>query len=110
MEEDYVVNLPCRINKYIHPKIKEVVIQLCFWFKPEEIAGFLDMHPRTVQRIWKLYKETGAVTTQSDYSMGRPNTLDWTHGMVSYMVFILILELTYSILSTYTDYCNIDLT
>jgi hypothetical protein len=70
-----------RTNKHIHPKVKEVVVQLCFWFKPEEIASFLDLHPRTVQRIWKTYRETGSVISQTVATIGCPISLDWTHSM-----------------------------
>jgi hypothetical protein len=92
MEEDLSLDLPCCINKFIHPKVKEVVVQLCFWFKPEEIASFLDMHPRTVQRIWKLYKETGSVLTQSDAIIGHPKTLNWTHTLVSKSCLFMLLN------------------
>lgn len=72
-----------RTNKHLHPKVKEVIIQLCFWFKPEEVASFLDLHKRTVERIWKLYRETGSVTPEINSELGRPSTLDWAHGNVS---------------------------
>jgi hypothetical protein len=72
-----------RTSKSIHPKVKEVIIQLSFWLKPDEIAFYLDVHPRTVKRIWEIYKETGEVVRPSPEARGRPRSLDWTHGMVS---------------------------
>jgi hypothetical protein len=29
---------PFRTNKFIHPRVKEVIVQLCYWFRPEDIA------------------------------------------------------------------------
>src|ERR1700748_211623 len=81
-----------RSNKWLHPKAKEVITQLCFWLKPEDIAAYLELHPRTVKRVWKTYTETGSVVAKRDPdTVGRPPTLDWTHGMVHIHSFSFLL-------------------
>jgi transposase len=72
-------------NKHVHPKVKEMIVQLCFWLEPEDIACYLDLHPRTVERVWSRYKRTGTVEPeiQPETTVGRPPTLDWTHRLVS---------------------------
>jgi CRP-like cAMP-binding protein len=75
-----------RTTKYLHPKAKEIIVQLCFSLPPHEIASYLDLHPRTVERIWKRYKRTGTVVQAPGEAekVGRPRTVDWTHGLVSF--------------------------
>jgi hypothetical protein len=91
MDDDTTIERPpFRTNKHLHPKVKEVVVQLCFWFTAEEVASYLDIHPRTVRRIWKLYKETGSIVPDSTETIGCPLILDWMHGAVSLSCFAYI--------------------
>jgi transposase len=72
-----------RTSKSIHPKVKEVIVQLSYWLKPEELAFYLDIHPRTVKRIRQIYEETGDIIQPSTEVRGRPRLATWTQGMVS---------------------------
>jgi hypothetical protein len=89
LSDDSEMGMLFRTNKFLHPKVKEVIVQLCWWFKPEDIAIFLDLHPETVKRIWGLYKSTGSVTRAAIAPLGRPQTLDWTQGLVNFPLIIL---------------------
>jgi len=72
-----------RTSKSLHPKVKEVIVQLSYWLKEEEIAVYLKIHPRTVKRIRYIFDETGEVIEPSAKLRGRPRALEWTHELVS---------------------------
>jgi hypothetical protein len=72
-----------RTSKNIHPKVKEVIVQLSYWINTEELAFYLGVHPRTVNRICQIFEETGEVIQPSPEVRGRPRLLNWEQGMVS---------------------------
>ena len=78
-----------RTSRSIHPKVKEVIVQLSYWIPEQELAFYLDVHPRTVKRICKIFEETGEVVRPSPVTRGHPRMVEWEQGMVSFLSFLV---------------------
>jgi transposase len=72
-------------RRYIHPAQKELMITMSQSTRmtPKDIARVTNYSERTVQRVIRLWKETGLVERRPT-NPGRPRELDTADVMVSY--------------------------
>ena len=62
-------------------QIRELIIYqtIQLGWKTDQVSVALKLNPRTVQRIVKRYKETGATSMDPSELIGRPKIMSQTH-------------------------------
>jgi hypothetical protein len=76
-------------RRHIPTPVKELVVRMSYTMTPVEVAASTGINVRTVQRVRKLFEETGQVVRVPPHS-GRPRDLGEEEGNVS--SFILAVE------------------
>ena len=76
-------------RRYIHPAQKQLIITMSHSMTLKDIATATKISERTVQRVVRLWKQTGLVERKA-MRTGRPRELDTTNIMVSKLLAVMV--------------------